>query len=137
MREDMNRLMDDVACPSPFVQSSKRVAQFRPVADVVECEHAFHILVELPGLEREDVALEVRGDELVVFGERRLPRDAPDSTFQLMERSYGCFARRFSFPMNLEGLAIQASMRAGLLSVLVPKRQGKSGHRHIAVEVGA
>lgn len=135
MKEDMARLVEDVACPSPFVSVSKRVAQFRPVADVLESENEFQILVELPGLEREDVSLEAQGNELVVFGERKLLRDAGDATFQVMERSYGCFARRFTFPMNVEGRDIRASMKAGLLLVAVPKRMPEPATRRVSIRV--
>lgn len=133
MKEDMKRLVEDFTCPSPFALPSKRVAQFRPVADVIESEREFQILVELPGLEREDVSLEARGEELVVFGERKSERDAPDATFQVMERSYGCFARRFTFPMNVEDKEIRASMKAGLLVVIVSKALPESAKKHISI----
>lgn len=135
MKEDMKRLVEDFSCPSPFAPSPKRVAQFRPVADMIESEHEFQILVELPGLEREDVSLEVRGEELVVFGERRLERDASGVTFQVMERSYGCFARRFSFPMSVEDKDIRASMKAGLLVVVVSKALPEPARKHISIRV--
>ncbi len=135
MKEDMKRLVEDFSCPSPFASSSKRVAQFRPVADVLESENEFQILVELPGLEREDVSLEAQGNELVVFGERKLSREAGDIAFQVMERSYGCFARRFTFPMDVEGRDIRASMKSGLLLVVVPKRAPEPATRHLSIRV--
>lgn len=135
MKEDMKRLVEDFSCPSPFVSASKRVAQFRPVADVIESEHEYQILVELPGLERQDVSVEARGQELVVFGERRLERDTSGATFQVMERSYGCFARRFTFSMDVEGKEIRASMKAGLLVVVVSKARPDSAKRHISIRV--
>jgi hypothetical protein len=75
-------LMDDVACPSPFV-SPRNVWRVSPVADGSNANMR-SIFSSTSGLEREDVALEVRGMSWCVW-RTRLPRDAPDSTFQLME----------------------------------------------------
>ncbi len=135
MKEDMKRLVEDFSCPSPFAPASKRVAQFRPVADVLESENEFQILIELPGLEREDVSLEAQGNEVVVFGERKQSRDAGDVVFQVMERSHGCFARRFTFPMDVEGRDIRASMKAGLLLVVVSKRAPEPATRRLSIRV--
>lgn len=133
LKEDMKRLVEDSVCPSPFSSAVKKMGQFRPLADVVETEDDVLILVELPGLEREDVSLEVHGSELAVFGERKPPVDLAGVTFQSMERSYGCFSRRFSLPMEIDPAAVEAKMRSGLLHILVPKRPPEPMSRNIAI----
>ena len=133
LKEDMKRLVEDSVCPSPFAAGLKRLGQFRPLADVVETADGFLILVELPGLEREDVSLEVHGNELAVFGERKPPADLVGAAFQSMERFYGCFSRRFALPMEIDPSSVEARMRAGLLHVLVPKRPAKPENRNIAI----
>jgi HSP20 family protein len=129
----MKRLVEESVCPSPFSTAVKKMGQFRPLADVVETEDDVLILVELPGLEREDVSLEVHGNELAVFGERKPPVDLAGVAFQSMERSYGCFSRRFSLPMEIDPAAVEAKMRAGLLHILVPKRAPEPVNRTIAI----
>jgi len=132
--EEMQRVIEDSACPSPFVDSGRRI-RFRPVADVIEAEDAFFVLVELPGLERGDVRLEAHGNELAVFGERKPPLNLEGSVFQAMERSYGCFARRFELPEDIDPSAVTASMKSGLLHVRVPKRDRRTQNRTIPVTV--
>jgi HSP20 family protein len=131
--EEMQRVAKDSACPSPFVDSGRRTARFRPVADVIEAEDAFFVLVELPGLERGDVRLEAHGNELGVFGERQPPLNLEGAAFQAMERSYGCFSRRFELPEDIDPAAVTASMKSGLLYVRVPKRTRQTRNRTIPV----
>lgn len=133
--EEVQRMVEHSACPSPFLDAGRKVARFRPVADVIEAEAAFHVLVELPGLERGDVRLEAHGNELAVFGERRPPLSLEGAAFQAMERSYGCFARRFELPEDIDALAVTASMKSGLLHVRVPKRARRTLNRAIPVTV--
>jgi len=135
MKEDMNRLVEEVVCPSPFSAGTRRLGQFRPLADVVETESGFLILVELPGLERSDVSLEVHGNELAVFGERRPPQNVAGAAFQIMERSYGCFTRRFVLPLEIDPAGVEASMKAGLLQISVSKRPLQAKKRHISIAV--
>lgn len=133
--EEVQRMVEHSTCPSPFLDGGRKVARFRPVADVIEAEAAFHVLVELPGLERGDVRLEAHGNELAVFGERRPPLNLEGAAFQSMERSYGCFARRFELPEDIDALAVTASMKSGLLHVRVPKRARRILNRTIPVTV--
>lgn len=135
LKEEMQRLAEDSVCSSPFVENGRRLARFRPVADVIEVEDAFFVLVELPGLEREDVLLEVHGNELAVFGERQPPQNIEGAAFQVMERSYGCFSRRFELPEDIDDQAVAASMKSGLLHVRVPKRARTLVNRNIPVSI--
>lgn len=133
MKEDMKRMVDECACPSPFTRNMRSVVQFRPVADVVETEEGFIILIELPGMSREEISLEVHGNELAVFGERKLPLDQSNVAFQVMERSYGCFARRFVLPVEVNSAGVDAVMKDGLLRVAVPKLPAQPRRRSILV----
>ena len=133
LKEDMQRLAEESACP--FIDNARKLGQFRPVADVIETEEEFLVLIELPGLAREDVSLEVHGNDVAVFGERRPPTDRAGAAFQVMERSYGCFARRFALPVDIDAEGVQASMKAGLLQVQVPKCSRRSKNMHISVVV--
>lgn len=91
--------------------------------------------MELPGLEREDVRLEVHGNELAVYGERRPPLNVEGAAFQVMERSYGCFSRRFELPEDIDDQAVAASMKSGLLQVRVPKLARRSVNRNIPISM--
>lgn len=134
-KEGLHDLVEGSACSSPFGDNARRLGQFRPVADVIETEEDFLILVELPGLEREDVFLELHGKELALSGERRPPTASSGAAFQVMERSYGCFSRRFVLPEDADGAGVQAVMKSGLLHIRVPKRSRRSRTGNIPIIV--
>ncbi len=104
-----------------------------PAADVVETADGFRITLELPGVAREDVAVEARGRFLVVHGERRFEKDVCGGLYQVLERSYGPFLRRFSLPKGVSRADIGAVMKDGLLVVTVPKVRPERLHRRIPI----
>jgi HSP20 family protein len=106
---------------------------WQPVADVVETAAELRVTLELPGVAREDVAVEARGRFLVISGERRFERDGDGGLYQVMERSYGPFARRFALPRGLARGEITAVMKDGLLTVVVPKVRPERLRRRIPI----
>jgi len=94
---------------------------WQPVADVVETAEDFRVVLELPGVSREDVSVEARGRFLVVEGRRAFARETEGGVYQVLERSYGPFCRRFALPKGVSRAEIAAVMKDGVLVVLVPK----------------
>lgn len=105
-----------------------------PLADVVETAAAYVVEVELPGVRREDIGLEVAGRELVVFGTARQERDAEGGVYLVMERAHGAFGRRFLLPRDVDPGAVSAVFEAGLLTVTVPRRSAAPGSLRIDIE---
>lgn len=70
--------------------------RWQPPADVFEAEDQISIYVALPGVPAEDLQVLVEGDELVVRGQRTLPRALHGATIRQLEIPYGRFERRFA-----------------------------------------
>jgi HSP20 family protein len=104
-----------------------------PVADVVETAGDFRVTLELPGVSREDVTVEARGRCLVIQGERRFEKEADGGLYQVLERSYGMFSRRFPLPKGVVRAEIAAVMKDGLLVVVVPKVRPERLRRRIPI----
>ncbi len=105
-----------------------------PPADVVDTPSAYVIEIELPGVRREDIGLEARGREIVVFGTARQEKDAEGGVYLVMERARGAFGRRFLLPRGVDAAGVHAVFEAGLLTVTVPKRRVAGGSVRVAVE---
>jgi HSP20 family protein len=134
MKKRMDQLMDDVRERFDMHQrGSEKVALWQPVTDAYETVSAYVVQMELPGLEREQINIEVQNGELWVYGERRLVKDAQGSDYHMLERSYGPFARKFSLPFGADSVDIQATFQNGLLTVNIPKRQHQSTVKKIDV----
>jgi len=121
VQQRMNKLFESAMGRTDF-DAGDGVDSWTPVADVYEAADAIVLCLELPGLEQDQIELSVEGDELVVFGERRIDRERPGEHFHRVERSYGKFSRRFQLPSTVDRAAVEASYRNGLLRVTLPNR---------------
>lgn len=93
-----------------------------PPVDLYETRDSYVLSAELPGVENDDVHVKVRGSELVIWGERRLTSCCTEENYHRLEGPRGRFHRSFSLPEAVtEDARIKASLRDGVLQVIVPK----------------
>lgn len=112
-----------------------RTGLWRPAADVAEARDAWVIEVELPGLRRTEIVLELRPGELWVYGEARADGNGPAGHSLVRERRRGPFARRFALPPAVDGLRVFAAFGNGLLTVTLPRREARlDGRIRVPVE---
>ncbi len=105
-----------------------------PAVDVYETRDKVILSAELPGVDRDQISIEVEGSLLVLRGERRLKRDLREESCHRMERDYGPFLRVFKLPNPVNPAQIQTSFKEGLLDITLPK-VGEGEARKIDIEV--
>jgi HSP20 family protein len=91
-----------------------------PAVDVYETPDRFVISAELPGLNRDDLTIEMQQDTLVLRGSRPHVERA-EARFHRIERGHGAFSRAFRLSAPVDVSAIAADFRDGVLTVVVPK----------------
>lgn len=91
-----------------------------PAADVCETDDRFVVVVELPGVAREDVDVSATHDSLTIRGQRSGPGCEP-AQYVRVERGHGHFARQFSFATPLDVTGVSADFLDGVLTVTLPK----------------
>lgn len=96
-----------------------------PALDVAETEDAWHVSLELPGLDEKDIDIQLMGNQLVISGERTWTEDKQEKTFHRVESQYGSFRRAVTLPANIDvdPERIEASYEKGVLTIDVPKPQ--------------
>ncbi len=111
--KDIERIFDLSTAPANFI----------PATEVREEEMVYVICVDLPGVVREDLSIEVKDNQLHLMGERRpLPLG---EKVQLLrsDRRFGKFARVFTIPQNVRAEAIEAQFENGVLTLILPKEE--------------
>lgn len=92
---------------------------FTPLADVEETDDAYLVEVELPGVKREDISVEVAGSRLTVSGERKERERV--GILRRRTRTVGRFHYEVVLPGDIHEEGIVASMDEGVLTIRAPK----------------
>ncbi len=119
---DMARLRRDLDRFSESVRSGRHVADeeqiWAPPVDIHEEDEALVLFVDLPGLKREDIDVEIHEDSLTLQG----VRDRPDDGSRIrLERPMGRFRRSFRIGIPVEPASVHATYRDGVLRIRLPR----------------
>ncbi|HUS47248.1 MAG TPA: Hsp20/alpha crystallin family protein [Phycisphaerae bacterium] len=110
---------------SPGFQKYSPGSAWTPSINLYEDDRRYYVVVDLAGVNAEEIELRVEEDVLVLTGLRETPR--PHDTcgplhLHLMEVDHDQFSRTLRLPQNIDADAIEASYRNGYLWVRVPKK---------------
>jgi len=103
----------------PMVRFSPRTWQ--PAVDVYETDEDVVVLVELAGIEQDEIEVSVQNNALMVRGERRDIKQGVKRTYFQMEILWGPFERSIALPANVDIERINAFYDVGFLEVVLPK----------------
>jgi HSP20 family protein len=124
---EMNRWFEQIwrrASPAAF-QGGLPLAMLapftgHPLSDLRETAKGYELTVELPGLKPDDIDLSLRGDVLILSGEKAEENDGEQGTYRFSERRLGRFERVFALPPGADRAHIDASFQDGLLRIAIP-----------------
>jgi len=91
--------------------------------DVFEDAQRLVVRLEVPGMEKEDLEIEVQDDALVISGEKRFQKESSEGRWRVMQCAYGHFRRVVPLPVAVKADAARASYRNGVLKVELPKQE--------------
>jgi HSP20 family protein len=112
-QDAVNRLLTEPAAGRPWA----------PSVDVFEKDDELVLKADLPGVEMKDVDIQLENGTLSLKGQREFRNESKDGGFHRIERHYGSFVRYFSLPDTVDGEAVRADYKNGVLTVTLPKKE--------------
>jgi HSP20 family protein len=121
MTSELDRMFDD--WPSfrwPALGSLEDGTSWTPKIDVFERDNRLVTRVDLPGMKREDITVEVTDGHLALSGERKSEREEKKDNVYRCEREYGSFYRAVPLPAGVKLEDVKATFKDGVLEVSTP-----------------
>ncbi|HET6264366.1 MAG TPA: Hsp20/alpha crystallin family protein [Usitatibacter sp.] len=113
-----------------FVWEDGAAAQPLPIrVDVKETAEAYTVSAELPGLKKDEIAVEIEGNEVTISAETRREPARDGEKFLRLERTFGKTARRFALPQDLDETKAVAKFTDGVLELTLPKKAAVTGRK--------
>ena len=124
LRDRMNELLQgDTSSFSTLPEALG--SQWAPATDVVETENEILVALEVPGIEKEDLQVQLDGSILTIQGDRPNPQPEPSKVY-LLERGHGGFTRVIHLPDKIEDENIQSRLDNGVLIVKLKKKRPRT-----------
>lgn len=102
------------------------LSTFSPHINTREGKFAYHIDVDLPGVNKDNVDIHIEDGVLLISGERKTKEEVKEEDYYKIESSFGQFERRFTLPADVDAENIHAERADGVLEITVPKLTRKT-----------
>jgi HSP20 family protein len=115
LQQDMNRLFGDMSL------SRRRKAPSFPAINVWAAADSAKITAEIPGVDKDDLEINVTGDTLTLSGVRKQDELPEGARYHRQERRYGEFSRSIQLPYTVDVNQVKAAFKNGVLTVELPR----------------
>lgn len=123
LRREVDRLFDDFWSLPATRTGYSNATQFQPACEIEESENHVIVALDMPGIPKDQIKVEVIDGQVAILGERRTERKGAEKAAWHSERSYGKFYRSFALPSGLDAERIEASYQDGVLQLYIPKAE--------------
>ena len=125
LRNHMNRVFGDFYFPTNREEGDLSMRNWNPVVDVYDNDDNIVLKAEIPGIDKKDIVIDVKGRVLTLKGERSSDNEVKEDNYYRRERCFGKFERAFTLPVNVELDKIKANYKDGVLEIEIPKPEEK------------
>jgi HSP20 family protein len=120
LRGDMDRALDLFRVPDAAGLLDRSTG---PAVDVIETEDEYLVLADLPGVDKRDLEVSVKGSLLTIKGEKRAEAESAKRRVFRKETWMGAFGRTIDLPAQVDAGRVAAELKDGVLSVRMAKRE--------------
>lgn len=121
MHDRINRLFEDAFKGAEH--SADPLASWYPAADIYETKDDYVFKLEVPGLSKDDIKIELNNNTLSIAGEKKEENEVKKENFHRIESYTGKFSRSFTLPRNIDPKKVNANMKNGILELHIPKAE--------------
>lgn len=135
--EELDRMFDNFGFgrgffPTAFRKEPEETA-WMPAVEVYQKGGEFIVHADLPGLNKENVNVEIEDEILTIRGERKEEREEKKEHYYRSERSYGSFYRAIPLPTGVKIENAKATFKDGVLEVTMPAPTVAKHVRHVEI----
>lgn len=98
-------------------------SDWSPAVDIKEEEKQFLLIADIPGVNSNDIDIQMEGNILTIKGEKNSELKNEHNDYKRIERKHGVFYRRFTMPEDVNADGIEAKCENGVLTVSIPKQE--------------
>jgi HSP20 family protein len=114
-------MFDDFFCPTTENGEELSMGNWNPIVDIYDNEDIIVVNAELPGVDKKDILIDIKGKVITLKGERLSENETKDETYYRRERSFGKFERVFVLPVEVNSDKVKADFKDGVLKIFIPK----------------
>ena len=124
LQERINRMFDDtIRTLYPTDGEELEKGTWAPAVDIYETNDSFVVSADLPGLNKDEIQIDLKDDTLTLKGEKKFEEKVSKDNYIRVERAYGSYVRSFTLPQNVDPEKIKAKYKEGVLEVTIPKKE--------------
>jgi len=118
----------------PSIEENRVLSGFVPKVNTREGEFAYHVDIDLPGMKKEDINIDIHENSLSITGERKHKDELKEEDYYKVETSFGKFERVFTLPENVDIENISANSNEGVLEIVIPKQEKTVTKKRIEIK---
>lgn len=131
LSRELDSMFDRFGFEHPVFESAG--SDWNPAMEVSTKDNEFYVKVDVPGMKREDVSVEVDDNQVVVRGERKQEKEEKKEGYFKSERSYGSFYRALPLPEGVKPEFAKAAMHDGVLTITMPMMKVEEKMRKLEI----
>jgi len=109
----------------PRVAGEELAETARPSVDIKDKEGKIVVAADMPGVEKGDISINIRGDTLEISAEKKEDKEEKEEGYIRRERSYRKFYRSIPLPTEVDKDKVDATFKNGVLQIEMPKIAGE------------
>lgn len=132
--KEMERMFRDFfTSPMPILARRMMMPELRheimPEVDLRETDKELILSASLPGLDRDDIDINVTDDRITISGERKTDEERPGEQYHVRQQTFGEFKVSYSLPVTVRSEEVKATYKNGVLEVIMPKSEVAEEHK--------